>query len=74
MDLHRSEQPIEALYKKESDFISHILSDIILEKEGPAIFNKNLLIRLLTLKIVHPHKFKEIRESVHKTVSLIILS
>ncbi len=49
-----------ARYKKENDFINQVLSDIVLEKEDFLLFNKELLVRLLTLKIFHPDKFKEI--------------
>ncbi|KAF5271486.1 hypothetical protein FQR65_LT05106 [Abscondita terminalis] len=38
-----------------------ILSDVITEKEGHKLQNKNLLIQLLTLKIYQPSQFKEIK-------------
>lgn len=53
-------QFINAVAKKENNLFCRILSDLISEKEGPQLQNKNLLIELLILKIFHPNDFKEI--------------
>lgn len=54
-------QFINAVAKKENNLFCRILSDLITEKEGPQLHNKNLLIQLLILKIYHPNDFKEIQ-------------
>lgn len=54
-------QLTEAIAKKKNHFICQILSDITLEKEGPLLLNKNLVIRILALKIYQPNQFKEIK-------------
>jgi thiamine kinase-like enzyme len=54
-------QFIQALAKKENSYFCEILSDVITEKEGPKLQNKNLLIQLLILKIYQPNQFKEIK-------------
>lgn len=53
-------QFITAVAKKENGLFCRILSDIVAEKEGLHLQNKNLLIQLLILKIYQPNKFKEI--------------
>lgn len=53
-------QFIKAVAKKENGPFYRILSDIVAEKEGIHLQNKNLLIQLLMLKIYQPSKFKEI--------------
>lgn len=50
----------KAINEEEDDFIYRILSDITRETTGPQLFNKDLLIRLLILKIYQPSKFKTI--------------
>lgn len=54
-------QFINAVAKKENNLFCRILSDLITEKEGPQLQNKQLLIQLLILKIYHPNDFKEIQ-------------
>ncbi|WP_342228289.1 phosphotransferase [Rickettsiella endosymbiont of Rhagonycha lignosa] len=54
-------QFIQAIAKKENSYFCRILSDVITEKEGPKLQNKNLLIQLLILKIYQPSQFKEIK-------------
>lgn len=54
-------QLTEAIVKKENNLICQILSDITLEKEGPLLLNKDILIRLLAFKLYQPSKFKEIK-------------
>lgn len=51
----------QAVAEKENSHFYRILSDIISEKEGPKLQNKNLLIQLLILKIYQPRQFKEIK-------------
>lgn len=54
-------QFINNVLKKENNLFCRILSDLITEKEGPQLQNKQLLIQLLILKIYHPNDFKEIQ-------------
>lgn len=50
-----------AIAKKGNDLLCRILSEVLIEKEEPLLLNKDLLIRLLILKINQPDQFKEIK-------------
>lgn len=54
-------QLTKAVAEKENNLLYRMLSDIMREKEGPRLLNKNLLIQLLILKIYQPNKFNEIK-------------
>jgi thiamine kinase-like enzyme len=54
-------QLIKAVAEKENNLLCQMLSEIIIDKEGPLLLNKNLLIQLLILKIYQPSKFNEIK-------------
>ncbi|WP_395498746.1 phosphotransferase [Rickettsiella endosymbiont of Litargus connexus] len=51
----------DTVAEKKNNLLYQMLSDLIIEKEGAKLLNKNLLMQLLILKIYQPSKFKEIK-------------
>lgn len=54
-------QLTKTIAEKENNLLYRMLFDIMVDKEGPLLLNKSLLIQLLMLKIYQPSKFNEIK-------------